>query len=104
MFWSLFRYLAAILLLISASLPAQALKLSAKDVKPLDPSMELLGPATQEPQQKTRIISPEQAVRRAREQYPGKVLSVKLRGGGEFYAVKIIRQGRVRVVRVPAHY
>lgn len=49
-------------------------------------------------------ISPAQAAQRAREQHGGKVLSVDLERNGARpqYRVKIIENGNVRVVRVPA--
>lgn len=48
-------------------------------------------------------ISPAQAAERARKQHGGKVLSVDLVRGGAQYRVKIIHNGNVRVVRVPAN-
>ena len=50
-------------------------------------------------------ISPAQAAALAREQYGGKVLSVNLErhGARPQYRVKIIENGNVRVVRVPAN-
>lgn len=90
------------LLTIGLSLPVQAQRLSLKlpELRTQDPAMQLM----QKPEriEKQRIISPQEAARRARAEYPGKVLDVKLRGQGSFYAVKIIKKGKVRVVRVPA--
>lgn len=50
-------------------------------------------------------ISPAEAAQQAREQHGGKVLSVDLERGGSApqYRVKIIDNGNVRVVRVPAN-
>jgi len=50
-------------------------------------------------------ISPAQAAQRARQEYGGKVLSVDLErnGADPQYRVKIIENGNVRVVRVPAN-
>lgn len=50
-------------------------------------------------------ISPAEAAQQAREQHGGKVLSVDLERGGSDpqYRVKIIDNGNVRVVRVPAN-
>jgi uncharacterized membrane protein YkoI len=97
----MFRQALFILMLCiaSLSLPAQAAKrLALPDVQ-ADQSMQLMHRQEAAP---ARIISREEAVRRARSEYPGKVLGVKLRGKGNFYAVKIIKNGKVRVVNVPA--
>lgn len=50
-------------------------------------------------------ISPAEAAQQAREQHGGKVLSVDLERGDSApqYRVKIIDNGNVRVVRVPAN-
>lgn len=90
-----------VLLLVGAvTLPVQAQRLSLPELRSEAPTMQLM----QKPErtERQRIISPEEAVRRARKEYPGKVLDVRLRGQGSFYAVKIIKKGKVRVVRVPA--
>lgn len=50
----------------------------------------------------TPQVSPAQAAQKARQRYGGKVLSVDLVPGGN-YRVKIIDNGNVRVVRVPAN-
>lgn len=96
----MFRHALVAILLCAAcvSLPAQAKKLAVPELQS-DPSLQLMHRQEQRP---ARIISREEAVRRARSEYPGKVLGVKLRGKGSFYAVKIIKNGKVRVVRVPA--
>ena len=96
--------LIALLLAAMLALPAQAQKLRLPDSLVEGPGMPLLHEPEQKARHQPRIISREEAVRQAQSQYPGKVLSVKLRGGGEFYSVKIIRKGHVRVVRVPAQH
>jgi len=50
------------------------------------------------------LLSADEAARRAREKYGGKVLSVTLvnEGANPFYKVKLISDGTVRVVRVAA--
>ncbi len=94
------RLLATLLAVVSLGLPAQAKKLRLPELPTEQPHMQLMH--KQEPLRQRQLITPEEAVRRARGEYPGKVLSVRLRGGGEFYAVKIIKKGKVRVVNVPA--
>lgn len=50
-----------------------------------------------------RLISPGEAARRARQRYGGRVLGVELaRDGAPYYRVKLLRDGNVRVVRIPA--
>jgi hypothetical protein len=50
-----------------------------------------------------RLISPWEAARQAQERYGGRVLSVELvRAGTPYYRVKLLRNGNVRVVRIPA--
>ena len=47
-------------------------------------------------------VTPKQAARKAQKRNGGgKVLSVKQKGEG--YAVKLIKNGKVSVIRVPAH-
>ena len=98
--YAMFRHALVALMLCAAcvSLPAQAKKLSLPELQS-DSSLQLMH---RQEQSQPRLISREEAVRRARSEYPGKVLGVKLRGKGNFYAVKIIKNGKVRVVRVPA--
>lgn len=99
MFSTLLRSLTALLLAAGLALPAMA---QGPELPPLlaeRPSMQLMHDSKHN---KRATISREEAVRRARSEYPGKVLSVKLKGGGDYYAVKIIKKGRVRVVNVPA--
>lgn len=96
MFSTLFRRLIALLLAAGMALPAMALELpQLRAERP----MQLMHDTKHN---KKATISAEEAVRRARQEYPGKVLSVKLRG--DSYAVKIIKKGRVRVVNVPARH
>lgn len=92
------RLFLPILMLSSLSLPSQAknLNLRAEQSAPTHLMHK------QERVQQRQVISPEEAVHRARREYPGKVLSVRLRGDSEYYAVKIMKQGKVRVVHVPA--
>lgn len=50
-----------------------------------------------------RLISPAEAVRRAQQHYGGRVLSVELaRDGAPYYRIKLLRNGNVSVVRIPA--
>lgn len=50
-----------------------------------------------------RLISPAAAARRAQARYGGRVLGVDLaRDGAPYYRVKLLRNGNVRVVRIPA--
>jgi uncharacterized membrane protein YkoI len=52
-----------------------------------------------------QTISPNQAVAEAQGRYGGKVLSVRLQRRGNqpaYYLVKLLSQGNVRVVRIPA--
>ncbi|MCO6441913.1 MAG: hypothetical protein J5I81_12720 [Nitrococcus mobilis] len=50
-----------------------------------------------------RLISPAEAARRAQQRYGGRVLGVELaRDGAPYYRVKLLRNGNVRVVRIPA--
>ncbi|MDX1498043.1 MAG: hypothetical protein R3352_10835 [Salinisphaeraceae bacterium] len=96
--------LTAVMLAGGLALPAQAEHFEPWQLRAEGPKLRLIPDGTERngEREQRAIISREQAVRRALGEYPGKVLSVKLRGGGEFYAVKIINKGRVRVVRVPA--
>ena len=51
------------------------------------------------------MLTADQAARKAREQYGGRVLSVRLeepQGQSPFYRVKLISDGNVRVVEIPA--
>jgi uncharacterized membrane protein YkoI len=48
------------------------------------------------------IISPRQAASIARERYGGRVLSVHLPEPGNVYHVKLLKDGEIRVVTVPA--
>ncbi|MGB1581087.1 MAG: PepSY domain-containing protein [Nevskiales bacterium] len=93
--------LPALLLAAAMAMPAQAQRIEAWSLRAEAPGMQLMHDNGQR-QQRRANISREDAVRQALSEYPGKVLSVKLAGGGEFYAVKIINRGHVRVVRVPA--
>lgn len=50
-----------------------------------------------------QLISPWEAARQAQQRYGGRVLSVELvRAGAPYYRVKLLRNGNVRVVRIPA--
>lgn len=50
-----------------------------------------------------RLIGPGEAARRAQLRYGGRVLGVELvRDGAPYYRVKLLRNGNVRVVRIPA--
>lgn len=97
------RVLASLLLTLgtlAVGMPAWA----ERSLLPL-PQPKLEQQLMHAPPPRRELISSSEAVRQAREAYPGKVLSVRLRNqdsGQPFYAVKIIKKGKVRVVRVPA--
>ena len=51
------------------------------------------------------LISSDEAVKRARKRFGGKVLSVRLESppnAAPYYRVKLLSNGHVRVVRIPA--
>ncbi len=49
------------------------------------------------------LISPGEAARRAQQRYGGRVLGVEFaRDGAPYYRVKLLRNGNVRIVRIPA--
>lgn len=54
----------------------------------------------------SRGISLEEAVRRVRRQYDGRIVSAETRGSGErrVHVIKVLtKDGRVRTVRIPAN-
>lgn len=95
---NLLRPLILLLLTAGLTLPVQAKGLRLPELQVSDQSMGLMHDSQHN---KRPSISREEAVRRARKQYPGKVLSVKQRG--DHYAVKIIKNGRVRVINVSSN-
>lgn len=66
--------------------------------------VENFAPAPGRPLKGTATITPAEAAERAVKKRGGKVLSVSLQGNGAapYYKVKLIRQGTVEVVSIPA--
>ena len=50
-------------------------------------------------------VNAQQAAKRAQKQHGGRVLSVKLHGDSDtpYYAVKLIKDGKVSIVNIPAN-
>ncbi|GEM_PF-3302406 len=93
-------------LLITLILAAGCSTLTALPVMAAPPvqGMQLMQTRDQSDNRGARLISAKQAAKRAQQQYGGRVLSVSLRdnSGDPFYAVKLIKNGQVKIIYIPA--
>lgn len=78
--------------------------ISAAPALPVGGVGELLPHAPPGQELRKPRISPAQAAARARKQHGGKVLDVRLEHAGArpYYRVKLLKDGNVRSVRIPA--
>lgn len=74
------------------------------DAKSNRPARDTSDQNRDQPEQRAPTITPAQAAQRAREHFGGRILNVMLEHGqaGPYYRVKLLKQGRVRVVDIDA--